>query len=112
MGRENGGNGGRAQMNFINATMDMFASMYEIEGLPRLPGGLVWSTLYLLFQKHEVSPLSHIFPLTYMLFINKRRAYQRSALLSGMVYFSLAWDGNRCAYLVDKTYTASSTLAR
>jgi len=56
-----------------------------MEGPPRLPGGLVWSALYLLFQKHEVSLLGYIFPLTYMLFINKRRLYQRSTLLSGMV---------------------------
>lgn len=60
-----------------------------MEGPPHLPGGLVWSTLYLLFQKHEVSLLGYIFPLTYMLFINKRRLYQRSTLLSGMVYSSL-----------------------
>ena len=30
MWEENGGNGGRAQMNFISATMDMFASMYKM----------------------------------------------------------------------------------
>ena len=52
MGRENGGNGGRAQMNFINATTDM---KWRDRRACLVVG---MATLYLLFQKHEASPLS------------------------------------------------------
>ena len=102
MGRENGGNGGRAQMNFINVTMDMFASMYEMEGPPRLPGGLVWSTLY--FELH-ISAHLHVIHQQEKSVLAFCSTFRHSILYACL-------RRNRCADLVDKTYTTSSTSTR